>query len=251
MPKSTKPIIFLHIPKTGGNTFINAIQNIATQNDISYLRAGKTGFLPKFSFNYFKSQDAGNFFSGHFVFSDDRKIADLYTLVRDVHRTFFSNLYFHYFRVYLQKNQNLNNINKINEKFDFKLNMSDKDIPVILKLIENNLINSNTFTKTIAGISYEKYFYIQNDYKITQSDYEMATNNLKYFKMIGNIGSFKFFLEKFISFYGFKLHSYTHQNVSNYDTNFIDLMTKKLYQQIADYNFYDLLLIKKIEKLYN
>ena len=95
MPKPTKPIIFLHIPKTGGNTFNNAIQNIDTQNDISYLRAGKTGFLPKFSFNYFKSQDAGNFFSGHFVFSDDCMIADLYTLVRDVHRTFFSNLYLH------------------------------------------------------------------------------------------------------------------------------------------------------------
>ena len=251
MPKSTKPIIFLHIPKTGGNTFNNAIQNIETQNDISYLRASKTGFLPKFSFNYFKSQDARNFFSGHFVFSDDCKIADLYTLVRDVHKTFFSNLYFQYFRTHLQKNLNLNNINKINEKFDFKLNMSDKDIPVILKLIENNLINSNTFTKTIAGIGYEKFFYVQNDYKITQSDYEMAVNNLKYFIMIGNIGSFKDFLNKFISFYGFKLDSYIHQNVSNYDRNFIDLMIKKLYQKIADYNFYDLLLIKKIEKFYN
>ena len=92
------------------------------------------------------------------------------------------------------------------------------------------------------------FFYVENDYKISQFDYETAINNLKYFKLIGNVNSFEIFVKKFISLYGFNFHSYTNQRVSNYDRNFIDLMIKKLYQQIIDYNYFDYLLMKEIEK---
>ena len=76
-------------------------------------------------------------------------------------------------------------------------------------------------------------------------------DNLKYFKLIGNTGTFEIFVQKFISLYGFNLHSYTHQKIANYDRNFIDLMIKKLYQKIIDYNFYDVLLMREIEKINN
>ena len=49
--------------------------------------------------------------------------------------------------------------------------------------------------------------------------------------------------------YGSDLHSYTHQREFNYDRNFIDLMIKKLYQEIVDYNFYDMLLMGEVEKI--
>ena len=248
MPNILKPIVFLHIPKTGGSTLNHTLKNIKDQNNINYLQRGERGYLPKFSFDHFKPQGGKKFLSGHFVFSDQCKNVDLYTLVRDVHKNFFSNLYFKYFHTYLQKKRNLDNVKKINENIFFKLTLSENDAPIIIKLLENNFITSNIFTKTISGIPYEKYFYVENDYKITQSDYEAAINNLKYFKLIGNMDSFEVFINKFISFYGFSLQSYIYQNVSNYDRNFIDLMIKKLYQQIIDYNYYDYLLMKEIEK---
>ncbi len=245
-----KPIVFLHIPKTGGLTFNHILEKISNQNNINYLQVGKKFYLRKFSFDYFKPQGAKNFLSGHFVFSDECKNVDLYTLVRDVHKHFFSNIYFKYFHTYLQKKRNLDNIKNINENVFFQLTLSENDIPIIIKLLENNFITSNIVTKTIAGIPYEKYFYVENDYKITQSDYETAINNLKYFKLIGDVDSFNLFINKFISYYGFNLPSYVHENVANYNRNFIDLMIKKLYQQIIDYNYYDSLLMKEIEKKY-
>ena len=131
---------------------------------------------------------------------------------------------------------------------NFELKETDESI--IIKLIKNNLITSNPFTKTFAGIPYEMFFYVENDYKITQSDYETAIDNIKDFKLIGNADSFEIFVKKFISLYGFNVHSYVHQRVSNYDRNFINLMIKKLYQQIADYNYYDIRLMNEIQKSY-
>ena len=56
MIKLIKPIVFLHIPKTGGSTFNHTIQSIANENNISYLREGERNYLPKFSFDHFKTQ---------------------------------------------------------------------------------------------------------------------------------------------------------------------------------------------------
>ena len=45
---------------------------------------------------------------------------------------------------------------KKNINMDFELKEADKLI--IIKLIRNNLITSNPFTKTLAGIPYEMFF---------------------------------------------------------------------------------------------
>jgi len=243
-----KKIVFLHIPKTGGSTFNNILQKIGNQKNYNFLQTGFKGYLPNFSFNYFNVQPKNKLFSGHFVFSDECKNVDLYTLVRDVHKTFFSNLYFKYFYTYIEKKRNLDNIKRIKNNISFEFTLSELDIPIIINLLRNNFITSNTFTKTIAGIPYEKYFFVEKDYKITKADFEIAINNLKYFKLIGDLNSFKIFLEKFFSFYDFKLESYTIKNKGNYDRDFIDLMIQKLNQQIIDYNYYDYLLIKEIRK---
>ena len=73
--------------------------------------------------------------------------------------------------------------------FEFK----EADESIIIKLINNNLITSNPFTKTIAGIPYEMFFYVENDYKNSLSDFETAVDNLKYFKLIGDVDTFNIF----------------------------------------------------------
>ena len=244
------PIVFLHILKTAGSTFYFILKQIKKikKNNVNVIRTGKKGILSNFTFKDFITKKDIQIYSGHYVFSDECKKADVFTLVRDVHKTFFSNVYYQYFHAFLQKNLNKKNIQIIKKSINLNFELKEGDESIITDLIKNNLITSNPFTKTFAGIPYEKFFYVENDYKIAQSDYETAVDNIKYFKLIGNADSFEIFVKKFISLYGFNLYSYTHQNVSNYDRNFIDLMIKKLHQQIADYNHYDILLMSEIEK---
>ena len=250
MSTMLSPIVFLHIPKTAGSTFHFILKQIATikKNNVNVIRAGKKGILSNFTYKDFITKRDIQIYSGHYVFSDECKNLDVFTLVRDVHKTFFSNVYYQYFHVFLQRNLNKENIHSIKKSINLNFELKDSDESIITNLIKNNLITSNPFTKTFAGIPYEKSFYVGNDYKITQSDYETAVDNIKYFKLIGNTNSFEIFVKKFISLYGFNLNQYTHQRVANYDRNFIDLMIKKLYQQIVDYNYYDILLMSEIEK---
>ena len=160
----------------------------------------------------------------------------------------FENFLLNVYSKQLKINLNKKNIHSIKKSINLNFELKEGDESIITDLIKNNLITSNPFTKTFAGIPYEKSFYVGNDYKITQSDYETAVDNIKYFKLIGNTNSFEIFVKKFISLYGFNLNQYTHQRVANYDRNFIDLIIIKLYQQIVDYNYYDVLLMSEIQK---
>ncbi len=250
MSTMLSPIVFLHIPKTAGSTFHFILKQIATikKNNVNVIRAGKKGILSNFTYKDFITKRDIQIYSGHYVFSDECKNLDVFTLVRDVHKTFFSNVYYQYFHAFLQKNLNKKNIHSIKKSINLNFELKEGDESIITDLIKNNLITSNPFTKTFAGIPYEKFFYVENDYKIAQSDYETAVDNIKYFKLIGDANSFEIFVKKFISLYGFDLYPYTHQRVSNYDRNFIDLIIIKLYQQIVDYNYYDVLLMSEIQK---
>ena len=254
------PIVFLHIPKTAGSSFYFVLKLIEKlkNNNVNVQSTGKNGILSNFTFKDSIIKKNSQIYSGHHVFGDECKKLDTFTLVRDVHKTFFSNVYYQYFDTFLKRNLNKRNIHAIQKNINLDFELKEADESIIIKLINNNLITSNPFTKTFAGIPYEMFFYVENDYKISQSDYETAISNLKYFKLIGNTNSFEIFVKKFISLYGFiihenlygsDLHSYTHQRVFNYDRNFIDLMIKKLYQEIVDYNFYDMLLMREIEKI--
>ena len=244
------PIVFLHIPKTAGSTFYFILKQIEKlkNHDINVKNNSKKGIIANFTFKDFITKKDIQIYSGHYVFSDECKKSDTFTLVRDVHKTFFSNIYYQYFHTFLQRNLNKKNIQVIKKNINLNFELQDTDESIIIELIKNNLITSNPFTKTFAGIPYEMFFYVENDYKITQSDYEKAVDNIRYFKLIGNTNSFEIFVKKFISLYGFNFHSYTHQRVSNYDRNFIDLIIIKLYQQIVDYNYYDVLLMSEIQK---
>lgn len=246
----SSPIVFLHIPKTAGTTFLFLLRQIGEikKNNVSMKRFDRPRIHANFTIKDFITKRDIQIYGGHYVFSDECKKLDVFTLVRDVHKTFFSNVYYQYFHVFLQRNLNKENIHSIKKSINLNFELKDSDESIITNLIKNNLITSNPFTKTFAGIPYEKSFYVGNDYKITQSDYETAVDNIKYFKLIGNTNSFEIFVKKFISLYGFNLNQYTHQRVANYDRNFIDLMIKKLYQQIVDYNYYDILLMREIEK---
>ena len=256
----SSPIVFLHIPKTAGTTFLFLLRQIGEikKNNVSMKRFDRPRIHANFTIKDFITKRDIQIYGGHYVFSDECKKLDVFTLVRDVHKTFFSNVYYQYFDTFLKRNLNKRNIHAIQKNINLDFELKEADESIIIKLINNNLITSNPFTKTFAGIPYEMFFYVKNDYKISQFDYETAINNLKYFKLIGNANSFEIFVKKFISLYGFiihenlygsDLHSYTHQRVFNYDRNFIDLMIKKLYQEILDYNLYDMLLMREIEKI--
>lgn len=106
---------FLHIPKTGGKTVVDAFNRMETLNNITHHRAGSKGFLDNLSFDYFKNLEESKnkrIYSGHFVFGEDCKKTKLYTVIRDVHEMFFSNLYFMFFTNF-PTNANKENIEAI------------------------------------------------------------------------------------------------------------------------------------------
>ena len=246
-----RPIVFLHIPKTGGQTFNFILKKICEEHNLKYLQKGYKGVLPRFSFEVSEINSSNvDIFSGHFVFNNDCKKVDVFTIVRDLHKTFLSNIYFQYFDTYIKRNLNKNNLNPIKEKINFKLDLTEKDILEIELLINNNFITSNSFTKTIAGIPYEKYFYTVKDEKINENDYNKALTNLSYFKSIGILEDFNNFIIKFINLYDFTLDSYTSQNTSNVNDKFINFMVKNLNKKIIQYNYYDFLLINEIKNIF-
>ena len=95
-----RPIVFLHIPKTGGQTFNFILKKICEKNNLKFLQKGKKGMLPQFSYEVSEINSSNiDIFSGHFVFHNDCKKVDLFTVVRDLHKTFLSNIYFQHFNL--------------------------------------------------------------------------------------------------------------------------------------------------------
>ena len=86
-----KKIVFLHVPKSGGNTFNFALKRISKLNDINFVQVGQRISLPNFSLKYFGT-DVTGIYSGHFVFSNELKKFDNFSLIRDVYKTFFLRL---------------------------------------------------------------------------------------------------------------------------------------------------------------
>lgn len=245
MKKNFGNVILLRTPKTGGGTFVSFINNLKANQKFKHIHGGVRGGLPPFSYKYFEENNINCVYEGHFVFSKECIGADLFTIVRDVHSTFFSNLY--YFSQANQLSKNKNNIDFISNTINLNFKFNHEDIFKIRELIKNNFITSNYFCKTISGTPYEKFFYVKKDFKINQNVFNVAVNNLKYFKYIGNTNSLDIFFKKFMSFYGFNtLIKYDSKKVQPIDRNFINFMIKELYLEIYDYNHYDLQLLKVI-----
>jgi hypothetical protein len=186
---------------------------------------------------------------GTFVFSNELIKSDNFSLIRDVYKTFFSSLYSGYFNSFLKDKSNLENMHYIKNKIDLNLEMNINDVSTIRMLIKNNSITSNPLTKTFAGIPFGKYFFVTKDQKIADEEYRTAINNIQYFKLLGNVDKFDLFLKSFLDIYKFNLDFYTSQNIANYSRDLITNLTEKLYQEISDYNYYDLKLFKKITSL--
>ena len=132
------PIVFLHIPKTAGSSFYFILKQIEKikKNNVNVKSTGKKGILSNFTFKNFITKRDLHIYSGHYVFSDECKKSDVFTLVRDVHKTFFSNVYYQYFHVFLQKNLNKRNIHAIKKNINLDFELKEADESIIIKLIK-------------------------------------------------------------------------------------------------------------------
>ena len=112
------PIVFLHIPKTAGSSFYFILKLIEKLiNNVSVQRTSKNGILSNFTFKGSIIKNDVEIYCGHHVFSNECKKSDTFTLIRDVHKTFFSNVYYQYFETFLQRNLNKKNIHLIKKKY--------------------------------------------------------------------------------------------------------------------------------------
>ena len=118
-------------------------------------------------------------------------------------------------------------------------------------MLDFNFITSNIITKTLAGIPYEKFFFVAEDYKINDNDYNIAVKNLQYFDAIGNTASLFNFIKNFFSTNNLKLDEYTSQNISNYNRKFIKSISERLYKPIKKYNLFDYKIYNKITEIFN
>ena len=139
----------------------------------------------------------------------------------------------------------------IKKQLNFDLELSDNDLNIMPKLIENNFVNSNIITKTIAGIPYEKYYLVDEDYKLEETDYLKAKENLKYFKHIGNIENVENFLKKLLSFVPLSSINYRSVNIFKKDKNLIQDIKNSIGDTIKEYNYYDTKLLEIIKNKFN
>ena len=118
------PLVFLHIPRTAGSTFNSILLNIAKNHSLNYFRSGVHGFNSKFSFDLFEVKKTNSIYSGHFVFSDEVKEVDLFTIIRDPIDLFVSNIYSQY-GTYIGTNLNITNKKLIEKQINLELIVVD------------------------------------------------------------------------------------------------------------------------------
>ena len=250
-----KNILFLHIPKTAGQTIRTAFNDMLKKNNnIDFHTGASEGLVDQFSLKYFNKKNLNkdiNIFTGHFVFSEACKNFDLFSIVRNPIDLFISSLYFFYLEKYKRTNLNSQNIKLIKKQINFDLELSDNDLDIIPKLIENNFVNSNIITKTIAGVPYEKYYLVYEDYKLEEEDYLKAKENLKYFKHIGNVENVESFLKILLSYVPLSSIDYRSVNIFKKDKNLIQNIKNSIGDMIKDYNYYDTKLLEIIKKKFS
>ena len=246
-----KNILFLHIPKTAGQTIKTAFKDMIGKNKNIKLHTGASeGLVDHFSLNYFNKINLNenvNIFTGHFVFSEICKNFDLFSIVRNPLDLFISSLYFFYLEKYKRTNLNSQNIEMIKKQLNFDLNLSECDLKILPKLIENNFVNSNIITKTIAGVPFEKYYLVYEDYKLDEEDYFKAKENLKYFKYIGNVDYIENFFKVLLSNVPVNSLDYQSVNIFNKDKNLIQNIKNSIGDMIKDYNYYDIKILEIIK----
>ena len=250
-----KNILFLHIPKTAGQTIKTAFRDMLKKNKNINLHTGAAeGLVDQFSLNYFSEKNFNkdiNIFTGHFVFSEACKNFELFSIVRNPIDLFISSLYFFYLEKYKRTNLNSQNIKLIKKQINFDLELSDKDLNIIPKLIENNFVNSNIITKTIAGVPFEKYYLVHEDYKLEEEDYLQAKENLKYFKYIGNVDNVESFLKVLLSFVPVNSLDYRSVNIFKKDKKLIQDIKNSIGDTIKEYNYYDTKLLEIIKNKFS
>ena len=249
-----KNIIFLRIPKTAGTTIQTGFRNIADNHKkVVFSKAAVPGLVDRFSLDYFKNLDLNeniNILKGHFVFSNICKNFLLFSMVREIVDLFISNLYFFYLEEYSRQNLNSENIINIKKKINFDLTLSNNDLKIIPELLKNNFINSNIITKTLAGIPFEKYFFVEEDYKLIEEDFFLAKENLKYFTYIGNTTNVQKFLNFFLQYVPVNSFEVNDKRFFKKDQKLINSIKFNLGTLIKEYNYYDTEMLKIIKNKY-
>ena len=245
--KNKTPIIFLHIPKVGGTTFESCLIKLSEENNLKFHRGMYPNIVAPLNLDENKFIKSNiDIFTGHFTFHPFIKKFRLICLLRDISKTFMSSLYFHYFRSYLQKKLNQNIMSLIFSK-EKRLYADNRDINLVEDMLKDNNFISNPFTKTFAGIGFDKLFYTKNDYKISINDFNKAKKNIDFFDLIGFIENFDSFLKNFNEIFGFQIKNYEIKNTSNIPEKFKKYFIDKLEKKIIDYNSFDYKLVNYIK----
>ena len=128
-----------------------------------------------------------------------------------------------------------------------RLFADNRDINLVEDMLKDNNFVSNPFTKTFAGIGFDKLFYTKNDYKISINDFNKAKKNIDFFDLIGFIENFDSFLKNFKEIFGFQIRNYEIKNTSNLSEEFKKYFIDKLEKKIIDYNSFDYKLVNYIK----
>ena len=117
--------------------------------------------------------------------------------------------------------------------------------------MQNNFVNSDIITKTLAGVPFEKYYLVTEDYKLEEEDYFRAIENLKYFTHIGNTDSVENFLKIVLNYLPVSSLDYKSVHKFKKDKSFVENIRAILGDKIKEYNYYDTKILEEIRNKFN